>query len=332
MNEIAEEVERLSGNRMLLIWQGSTQQIADGVRGLLGTKVVDSIGPVRPHVPADDATDARKRARSHTIDLIVTVGGGSATGLGKAVAVQGFPLLAIPTTYAGSEMTQVFGLTEAGRKQTARDRDALPRTVLYDPALTTSLPPRATATTGMNALAHAVEALYGQNRTPLTGLASAEAIRLLSRALPECVRDPSSESARSSALYGAYLAGTVVAETGMAIHHRICHVLGGTFGVAHGDANAVVLPHVVAFNERAAPEAILCVAKALGTATPAAFLYELVRSMGVPTALKELGLQNWDLDRAVRLTLDGDPYNPRPLESEAVRALLRDVYEGRPPG
>ncbi len=307
------------------------QPVAQRLERALGNRVVASIGLVRPHVAVEDATDARELATSEAVNLIVSVGGGSATGLGKAVAVAGIPLLAIPTTYAGSEMTPIYGITEDGRKQTSRDERVLPSTVLYDPALTSSLPPRPTATTGLNAIAHGVEALYAQNRSPLTDLLAAEAIRLLSRALPECVEEPSSKSARSTALYGAYLAGTVLAGTGMALHHRICHVLGGAFGVAHGDANAVVLPHVVAFNAPAAPDAIEIVAEALGAQDPAGALFDLSASMEAPTALEQLGLQESDLEHAAVQILEEDFYNPRPVDRDGLTELLHHAYEGRRP-
>lgn len=331
LDDIADEVERLSGGRVLLIAERSTRPVAERVERALADQVAASIAPVRPHVPAEDVTSAREVASTHAVDLIVSIGGGSATGLGKAVAVAGIPLLAIPTTYAGSEMTPIYGITESGRKRTTRDERALPKTVLYDPALTTSLPPRPTASTGMNAIAHCVEALYAANRSPLTDLLAAEAIRLLRRALPDCVEEPSSQPARTTALYGAYLAGTVLAGTGMALHHRICHVLGGAFGIGHGDANAVILPHVVAFNAPAVPDAIQTVAEALDTQDPAGALFDLTASMEAPTALAQLGLEESDLDQGVTLTLEEDFYNPRPVDRDGLAELLRDAYEGRRP-
>jgi alcohol dehydrogenase class IV len=301
------------------------------VERVLGDLVAVSIAPVRPHVPAEDVAKARELASNHAVDLIVSIGGGSATGLGKAVAVAGIPLVAIPTTYAGSEMTPIYGITESGRKRPNRDERTLPKTVLYDPALTTSLPPRPTATTGMNAIAHAVEALYAARRNPLTDLLAAEAIRLLSRALPDCVQDPSSKPARTTALYGAYVAGTVLAGTGMALHHRICHVLGGAFGVPHGDANAVVLPHVVAFNAPAAPDAIQIVAEALGAQDPAGALFDLTASMKAPTALEQLGLQQSDLDQTVTQILEEEFYNPRSVDRDGLTELLHNAYAGHRP-
>ena len=331
LEELPGEAERLGGTKVLVIAERSTSAIAARLEGLLDDKVVASLGPVRPHVPAEDAAEARAIAADKEVDLVVTVGGGTATGLGKAVAITGVPLLAVPTTYAGSEVTPIHGTTEGARKRTGRDERALPRTVLYDPSLTTTLPAHATATTGMNALAHCVEALYAENRSPITSLLALEGIKVLATSLPECISDPASRPGRADALYGAYLAGTVLAVTGMAIHHRICHVLGGTLGLAHGDANSVVLPHAVAFNQPAAPDEMARVSKALGSDNAAAGLFDLARSMGAPTSLEELGVEEQQLERVADLVIEGNYYNPRPVAKDALIELLRNAHEGRRP-
>ena len=329
--ELPVEVDRLGAGRVLLIAERSTMVHADRAASILGDRVVRTLGPMRPHVPAEDASEARAVAGKTAADLVVTIGGGSATGLGKAVALAGVPLLAVPTTYAGSEMTSVHGTTEAGRKTTGRDAAVLPRTVLYDPELTVSLPPRATATTGMNALAHCVEGLYAERPDPASAAMAEDAIRLLGRALPTCVRAPGDVAGRSAALYGAHLAGAVLGATGMALHHRICHVLGGAFGLAHGDANSVVLPQVAAFNEPAAPDALERAARALGAEKAAAGLFDLALSLGAPRSLEELGMRRTDLPRAAELVVDETFYNPRPVTSQDVVALLGDAYAGTRP-
>jgi alcohol dehydrogenase class IV len=329
--ELPDEVERLGAERVLLVAERSTMVHAEEAARSLGGRFVRTIGPARPHVPAEDAGRARSIARAEDADLVVSIGGGSATGLAKWMAADGVPLLAIPTTYAGSEMTPIYGTTEGGRKTTGRDVRVLPRAVLYDAALTVTLPPRVTATTGMNAIAHSVEALYAEHPTPVSTLLAEESIRVMSAALPECVRAPADVAARSSALYGAYLAGSVLATTGMAIHHRICHVLGGLFGVAHGDANAVVLPHSAAFNEPAAPAALERVARALDARRAAPALYDLARSLGSPASLDELGIEHRDLGTAAELVMDGAFYNPRPVTVSDVAAILEAAYLGRRP-
>ena len=330
LEELPGEVDRLGATHVLVIAERSTTAIAARIESLLADRLVTSLGPVRPHVPAEDAAQARRLAEENDVDLVLTVGGGTATGLGKAVAIVGVPLVAVPTTYAGSEATPIHGTTEGARKRTGRDVRALPRTVLYDPSLTTTLPAKATATTGMNALAHCVEALYAENRSPITSLLAFEAIKVLSTSLPVCVNDLSSRSGRTDALYGAYLAGTVLAVTGMAIHHRICHVLGGTLGLAHGDANSVVLPHATAFNESAAPDEMDRIAEILGSENAAGGLFGLARSMGAPASLKELGVEKQQLQEVADLVLEGNYYNPRPVERTDLLELLHRAYEGGP--
>lgn len=318
---------------MLLVSTRSSKVVADEVRRRLRPRVVATIPEVRAHVPREDVDRARGEARAADVDLVLTLGGGSATGIGKAVVLEhAVPLVAIPTTYAGSEVTPIYGITESGRKRTGRDDRVLPRTVLYDPQLTTSLPARATAATGMNAIAHCVEALYAKNVSPVTSTLAEEAIRVLHAALPLCVEQPEDKAARTGALYGAYLAGTVLATTGTALHHRICHVLGGTFGgLSHGEVNAVVLPHAVAFNEPTAQEAIARVASALGVDVAPPALFDLSRLLGVPTSLRELGMKESDLEEAASLVVDGEFYNPRPVDFDQVLQLLEAAFEGRRP-
>ena len=329
--DLESELDRLEAQRVLLISERSTEAIAQRATVSLGPRVVASIPRVRPHVPLDDAENARELARSRDADVVVTIGGGSATGFGKAVALEGLLLVAVPTTYAGSEMTPVYGITTRRRKQTARDPRALPRTVVYDPELTVSLPPRATATTGLNAVAHCVEALYAPSPTPMSQLLGQEAIRVLAASLPRVVDDPADRWGRTAALYGAYLAGTVLAAAGMAIHHRLCHVLGGTFGLSHGDVNAIVLPHVVAFNGPYAERAIARVAMSLGVSSAASGLWDLARVLGAPTSLRELDFKEADIERVAELVAESDYYNPRPVSRSDVRSIVEAAFEGERP-
>jgi maleylacetate reductase len=295
-------------------------------------RVVGTIPRVNPHVPLADVDNARRLADESKIELILTIGGGSATGLGKAVALDvGSPIMAIPTTYAGSEVTPIYGITGSGRKRTGRDDSVLPKTVLYDPALTTTLPPRVTASTGMNAIAHCIEALYADDSTPISDILAEEALRALVEGLPICVKEASNTSGRTLAMYGAYLAGSVLAATGMAVHHRMCHVLGGSFGLPHGDVNAVILPHAVGFNELATRESLEGVTVILGTESTALGLYELSQSLGAPTSLRELGMDHDDLKQAARLIDEGGGYNPREVDRADVLRILEAAFEGRPP-
>jgi alcohol dehydrogenase class IV len=260
------------------------------------------------------------------------VGGGSTTGLGKAIALESsLPILAIPTTYAGSEMTPIYGITEGGLKKTGRDSRVLPRTVIYDPSLTLGLPSGLSATSGMNAIAHAVEGLYAEDANPITSLLAVEGIRALAQGLPRVVADPRDLEGRSECLYGAWLCGAVLGSVGMALHHKLCHTLGGTFNLPHAETHTVILPHAIAYNRAAVPAALQRAADALGAADAAQGLYALARTLGAPAALKDIGMREADLDRAAQIATQSPYYNPRPVEYAAIRKLLDDAYHGREP-
>jgi maleylacetate reductase len=283
-------------------------------------------------VPIATARAARETARRLKADCCVAVGGGSTIGLGKAIALESaLPIVAVPTTYAGSEMTPIYGLTEGGLKKTGRDRKVLPKTVLYDPALTVSLPRHIAGPSGMNAIAHCVEALYAQDANPIISLFAAEGIRALARSLPVVVEEPENLDARADALYGAWLAGSALGATTMSIHHKLCHTLGGTFNLPHADVHTVILPHATAFNREAAPDAMRIVAAALGARDAAQGVYDLAVRLGAPIALKNIGMPPEGLDRAARLATENPYYNPRPIEYAGVRRLLEDAYQGTRP-
>jgi maleylacetate reductase len=332
LRELPSEIDRLSGGRIMLVAERSTGRIAENVRHHLGPLVVATIPEARPHVPRAQVDAARADAASCDIDVVVTVGGGSATGLGKAILLEhASSLVAIPTTYAGSEVTPIYGITDADRKRTGSDRRVLPTTVLYDPRLTTTLPARVTASSGMNAIAHCVEALYSNAGSPISSTLAEEAIRTLRWALPRCVEDPTDRAARTNALYGAYLAGSVLATTSMAIHHRICHVLGGSFGLPHGDVNAVVLPHALAFNEPAATDAVASIARAMEVDEAAPGLFDFSVSLGAPKSLRELGMRAADLESAALLAAEEEFHNPRPVHADDVFNILQAAYDGHRP-
>jgi alcohol dehydrogenase class IV len=284
------------------------------------------------HVPIETARAARETAKRLDADCYVAIGGGSTIGLGKAIAlVTGMPIVAVPTTFAGSEMTPIYGLTEGGVKKTGRDRKVLPRTVLYDPVLTLTLPAKIAGPSGINAIAHCVEGLYAQDANPIMTLLAAEGIRALFRSLPVVVKEPANLEARSDALYGAWLAGTVLGNVGMAIHHKLCHTLGGTFNLPHAETHTVVLPHAMEFNREAAPDAMRIAADAGAVRDAAQGVYDLALRLGAPVALKDIGMPAEGLDRAAKLATENPYYNPRPVEYAGVRQLLENAFYGRRP-
>ncbi len=276
--------------------------------------------------------EAVRRYKDLRADSVVAIGGGSTIGLGKAIALRTDALqLVIPTTYAGSEVTTILGETEKGMKTTQRTPRVLPEVVIYDLELTMSLPPRLSATSGFNAMAHAVEALYAKDANPVTSLMAEEGLRALAASLPRIIADPADREGRSEAQYGAWLCGTCLGTTTMSLHHKLCHVLGGTFDLPHADTHAIVLPHATAYNSLAAPEAMARVARALAAGDAATGLYDLAGNLGVPRGLKEIGMPPDGIDRAVDLALRDPYWNPRPLEAEGLRDLLRRAFLGEPP-
>ena len=332
LEHLEREIEMLGSSRALVLCTPQQRDQAQVVADRLKTRCVGIFDRAVMHVPIETAREAREQARALKADCAVAVGGGSTTGLGKAIALESsLPILAIPTTYAGSEMTPIYGLTEGGMKKTGRDARVLPRTVIYDVNLTLSLPPALSATSGMNAIAHAVEALYAQDANPIMSLLAQEGIRALSSGLPGVVKNPQDIEARSQCLYGAWLCGAVLGSVGMALHHKLCHTLGGTFNLPHAETHTVVLPHAVAYNRAAAPDAMRAAARAIGADDAAQGLYALARSLGAPLALKDIGMREADLDRAAQLATESPYYNPRPVEYGAIRQLLDDAYHGRAP-
>jgi len=330
---LGEEIEALGARRALVLSTPQQRAQAEHVAALLGSRAAGIFDRAAMHVPIETAREARAEALRLGADCAVAIGGGSTTGLGKAIALDsGLLVLAIPTTYAGSEMTSIYGITEAGLKKTGKDPRVLPRTVLYDPELSYGLPLGMSVTSGLNAIAHAAEGLYSADGNPVTDLMAEEGIAALGRALPVLQRDARNPQARADALYGAWLCGSVLGQVGMALHHKLCHTLGGTFNLPHAETHTIVLPHALAYNAAAAPQAMARIARALGATEAPQAVYDLAQHNGAPLALGDIGLREQDLDRACDIALQNQYPNPRPLERAGLRALLQDAFEGRRPG
>lgn len=332
LSRLAEEIELLGAKKALVLCTPEQRASAERVMGLLGARAAGIFDRAVMHVPIETAREAREVARQLGADCAVAIGGGSTTGLGKAIALDsGLPILAIPTTYAGSEMTPIYGITEAGMKKTGKDARVLPRVVVYDPELTLSLPITMSVTSGINAIAHAAEGLYAVDANPIMDLMAQEGIAALARALPAIKARADDLDARSDALYGAWLCGTVLGNVGMALHHKLCHTLGGSFNLPHAETHTVVLPHALAYNAQAAPQAMQRAAQALKAAGAAQGVFDLAQANGAPTALKDIGMQEKDLDKACEIALQNQYPNPRPLEKAAIRQLLQDAFDGKRP-
>lgn len=332
LHRLPDEITALGLTRVLVLC--SPEQVATGelVAGALGDRAAGLLPEARMHVPVEVAHRARALAAEVGADGCVAVGGGSAIGLGKAIALEhGLPVVAVPTTYAGSEMTPIWGLTEGGAKRTGRDPRVLPRSVLYDPELTLTLPAGLSAASGLNAIAHAVEGLYAPDASPIVSLMAEEGTRALAVALPAVVADGRDLDARAEAQYGAWLCGAVLGATTMSLHHKLCHTLGGSLDLPHAQTHAAVLPHALAYNAPSAPQAVAALSRALGDPDPARALWELAGRLGAPRSLHALGMAEDDIARVADLAVASPYANPRPVTRDAVETLLRAAWSGTPP-
>ncbi|WP_028746593.1 maleylacetate reductase [Rhizobium mesoamericanum] len=328
---VASWIEKIGCRRALVLSTPQQKSDAEALAAAIGPLAVGIFSCAVMHTPVNVTEAAMKMVSESRADCVVSLGGGSTTGLGKAIAYRtDLPQIVIPTTYAGSEVTPILGQTEDGRKTTIKGAKILPEVVIYDAGLTIGLPVALSMTSGLNAMAHAVEALYAQDRNPISTLMAIEGLRAFRSALPEILLKPSDLEARAGGLYGAWLCGTVLGTVGMALHHKICHTLGGTFDTPHAETHAIMLPHTAAFNSVAVPELLKPVAEIFGSAVGGG-LWEFARSVGAPLALRDIGLTEADLDKASQIAVDNPYWNPRPIDRPSIRALLQDAWEGRRP-
>jgi maleylacetate reductase len=323
LSEAASEAKRLGMKRPLVV---TTLHQADSAAAIVKATGGVAFAGAAMHTPTDVTAQAMAVVAAEGCDGTIALGGGSSTGLGKAIAFRtDLPQLVIPTSYAGSEMTNILGETADGAKVTKRDAKIQPETVIYDPDLLGTLPAQFAATSGINAIAHAVEGLYAVDGNPIVSLMAEEGIRALASALPK------GKAGQDEALYGAWLCGAVLGSVSMALHHKLCHVLGGSFNMPHAETHTVILPHATAYNAVGADQAMARIVGALGSASAAGGLFDLAQRLGAPLTLKELGLAEEALDKAADIAV-ANPYpNPRPLERAAIRQLLDDAFHGRRP-
>ncbi len=332
IRHLQREIDLLGSAKAIVLCTPEQRGSADLVASILGQHCAGIFDGATMHVPVEVAREAQAFARSTGADCMVAIGGGSTTGLGKAIALESsIPILAIPTTYAGSEMTTIYGITENGLKKTGKNSRVQPKTVIYDPELTLTLPLGLSVTSGMNAIAHAAEGLYAQDANPIMSLIAEEAIRAMAAGLRSIYKNPLDIDARNDCLYGAWLCGVVLGGVGIALHHKLCHTLGGSYNLPHAETHTVILPHAIAYNASAAPDAMARIARALGTDNAALGLYELAKSLGAPTALKNLGMPDGELDRCAEIATQNAYWNPRPIVQAEIRTLLDAAYHGQPP-
>lgn len=327
-----EEVARLECKRVLVLSTPNQEAGATEIARQLGGLNTGVFAGAVMHVPTECVDRAMQAVEASMADCLLAFGGGSTVGLAKALALRTrLPVVAIPTTYAGSEVTPIYGITEGNIKRTGRDHVVLPKAVIYDPALTLGLPVGVSITSGLNAIAHAAEALYAHDGSPIVSMMAVAGIEALGKALPMIKQDSQDEEARAQALYGAWLCGTVLGQVSMGLHHKLCHTLGGTFNLPHAETHTVVLPHALAYNRPFIQPAMVRISAALGVEEAALGLHRFAAGLGAPLSLRELGMPGNGLDCAADLAVQAVYPNPRPLERDAIRALLQRAYDGAPP-
>ena len=331
LSRVAEEIRGLGASRALVLSTPFQKDDAERLTGSLGGLAAGVFAEAAMHTPVEVTERAMAIFAECGADSVVALGGGSTIGLGKAIAYRNdCPQIAVATTYAGSEVTPILGQTEKGIKTTLRDLRVLPEVVIYDPDLTVGLPVAMSVTSALNAMAHAVEAVYARDRNPVSSLQAVEGTRALRDALPAIVKNPADMEARGDALYGSWLCGTVLGTVGMALHHKLCHTLGGSFDLPHAETHAILLPHTAAYNAEAATGELKDLAALFGGEIGGG-LWDFAEGLGAPLALKALGLAETDLDRAADLAVKNPYWNPRPVEHAAIRELLQCAWEGMRP-
>lgn len=329
---VEEEAAKLSMRRPLILT--TPEQSAQGAEVLqaLGNRAAGIFSKAAMHTPVHITDEAVKAYEELGADGIISIGGGSTIGLGKAIAYRNdAKQIVLPTTYAGSEMTTILGQAEGGEKTTLKSAKVLPETVIYDVQLTMTLPPKLSGTSGINAIAHAVEAMYAEGANPVLTLMAEEGIAALFRALVTIWREPSNKEARADALFGAWLCAICLGSGGVALHHKLCHVLGGSFNLPHAETHAAVLPHALRYNEAYIGSAMVSLRRATGCDDPAYALYLLAKAVQAETALSALGMPQNGIDDAVRVAMRNPYRNPRPIEPDGIRNLIEAAWSGRAP-
>lgn len=331
VSRVGDEVRRLGATNALIVCTPEQRSMGDQLAGDLGSLTIGVFDEAAMHTPVAVTDRAIDVVRSKDADCVVAVGGGSTTGLTKAIAARtDLPQVVVPTTYAGSEVTPILGETKDGLKTTRRGPEILPEVVIYDPSLTQSLPLKLSVTSGLNAIAHAAEGLYAADRTPIYSLMAVEGVRAMRDGLVLLTADPQDTAGRDRALYAAWLCGTVLGNVGMSVHHKLCHTLGGALDLPHAETHAVLLPHTIAFVEEAVPELLSPVAETFGSSAGRG-LFDFAESLGAPARLADLGVTEDQLDDLADQAAANPYWSPRPLNRPAIHTLLVNAWMGQRP-
>ena len=332
LKRLPEELDKMGLSRALVLSTPFQSEQASEIASLLGDRASGLFDQAVMHVPGETVKAAIKLANSVKADCTVSLGGGSTTGLGKALVLKlDLPNIAIPTTYAGSEMTNIWGMTDNQRKVTGRDVKVLPDLTLYDPELTRTLPTDIAGPSGINAMAQAVVNVATDKPNPMISMMGTEAVRALAVSLPKVIENPDDMEARSDALFGACLAGATLGTGITSLHHRLCHTLGGTYNTPHAETHAILLPHSIAYNAAATPDGTRKLAEAIGHENPALGVFELLEKLGIPRRLADVGIKESDIDNIVETSLEKPLNNPEPVIASRLRNMLKNALYGHPP-
>ncbi|KAJ7921196.1 iron-containing alcohol dehydrogenase [Mycena leptocephala] len=332
LSQVGHEIRTLGCSKALVLTTPSRIKQGEALRADLGDLAIGIYSNATMHTPTNVTEEAVELAQTLGADCVIALGGGSTVGLAKAIAFRtDLPQIVIPTTYSGSEATAIIGQTENGIKTTQKSLKVLPEVIIYDVDLTLTLPAQITVTSGINAIAHAVEALYSAESNPITDMLAEQGISRVSNGLAILSNDPQNIEARSDVLFGAWACGSCAGMVSMALHHKLCHTLGGTFNLPHAETHTVLLPHTIAYNAPFAAVAMTKAAQSLGAPSAAQGVFDLAKNLGAPYSLKQLGMKEEDLERAVDVAMKSPYPNPAPLEREKLLGLLRDAYEGKRP-
>jgi len=332
ISKLPGEIDHFAIKRALIIATPQQKGQAEEIAGMLSGRSVGVFSGARMHTPLSVTREALDVVKNLGVDGVISVGGGSTIGLGKAISIRtSLPHIAVPTTYAGSEVTPILGETEDGKKVTRSDPRILPNSVLYDVDMTLTLPVSISVTSGFNAMAHAVEALYARESNPVISLLAEKGIGSIYRSLPRIKQDPFDVGARSQMLYGAWLCGVCLGSVGMALHHKLCHTLGGMFDLPHAELHTAILPHALYYNASAAPEAVAAITSAIEEEDAPYALYESASRLGATMSVASLGMPENCIERVVEQVLANPYWNPRELESSGLGILLRNAFHGTPP-
>ncbi|KAJ6618871.1 iron-containing alcohol dehydrogenase [Mycena sp. CBHHK59/15] len=330
--QVGAEIQRLGCSNALVLTASFHAKDGETLRASLGALAVGIYANATMHTPTNVTEEAVELANTLGADCLVALGGGSVIGLAKAMALRtDLPQIVVPTSYSGSEATSIIGQTANGVKTTQKTLKVLPEVIIYDVDLTLTLPAQMTITSGLNAIAHAVEALYSKEANPITDMLAEQGIVRVANALPVLGKEPHNTDARSDALYGAWACGACLGAVSMALQHKLSHMLGGTFNLPHSETHTVLLPHTIAYNTPFATAAMAKVARSLGAVSAARGVFDLAKSLGAPYSLKQLGMKEEDLSPAADIAMESPYPNPAPLEREGLLKLLRDAYEGKRP-